>query len=77
MDFFSSIHSFNQGSYLSNCKNQCFVSFKTGLLPLIADFGLINSVGLNEVPHFSHWSPYAPSLLHEGHSPVIYLSDKN
>ena len=53
-DFFSSIHSFNHGSNLSSGKNQCFVSFKTGLFPLKADFGFIKSVGLNDVPHFSH-----------------------
>ena len=47
--------------YKFNGKYQCLVSRITGLLPLMALFGLIKSVGDNEVPHFSHWSPYAPS----------------
>jgi hypothetical protein len=33
--------------------------------------GLISSVGLNVTPHFSHWSPYAFSLPHFGHVPVM------
>ena len=35
----------------------------TGLLPLMALFGLIRSVGLRLVPHFSHW--YLPLDQHE------------
>ena len=31
-----------------------FVSFNEGTLPVIADLGLIKSVALCEVPHFSH-----------------------
>ena len=50
---------------------QCFVSRITGFEPLIALLGLIKSVGASDVPHFSHWSPYAPSAWQWGHSPVM------
>ena len=53
----SSIHWRRNGSHLSKGRYQCLVSFITGWLPLIADFGLIRSVGLKEVPQASHWSP--------------------
>ena len=45
------------GSCLSKGKYQCLVSFITGSLPLMADFGLIRSVAFNDVPQASHWSP--------------------
>jgi hypothetical protein len=35
-------------------QEQCFVDFKIGSAPLMADFGLIKSVALKEVPQFSH-----------------------
>src|SRR5690606_11753620 len=56
--FFPSIsHSSSQGWYLSSGRYQCLVSRSTGALPLSVEMGLIRSVGLSEVPHFSHWSP--------------------
>src|SRR5690606_18599800 len=47
-------HFSSQGWYLSSGRYQCFVSFSTGVLPLKVEMGLIRSVGLREVPHFSH-----------------------
>src|SRR5690606_18732327 len=73
----SIIHSRKNASYWSKGKNQCLVDFNTGVEPVIVDFGLIKSVAFNEVPHFSHWSPYAPSLLHFGQVPVTKRSAKN
>lgn len=67
----SRIHSFNQDSYRSRGRYQCFVLFLTSALPLKADFGLISSSGERVLPHFSHWSPYAPSEPHFGQVPVI------
>src|SRR5690606_4033577 len=71
------IHALKNASYSFSGKNQCLVSFNTGLVPVMVDTGLIKSVAFNEVPHFSHWSPYASSLPHCGQVPVTYLSAKN
>ena len=73
----SRIHSRRKGSHLSSGRYQCFVWRMTGWLPLMADFGLIKSVGLSDVPHASHWSPYACSLPQCGQVPVMYRSARN
>src|SRR2546421_1778083 len=70
------IHSRNHSSCLFNGRNQCFVSFFTGDLPLNVLRGLINWSGLSELPHFSHWSPNALSCPHTGQVPTIYRSAK-
>src|SRR5690606_7994602 len=58
VSFLPSINHFSsQGWYLSRGRYQCLVSRSTGGLPLSVDMGLISSVGLSDVPHFSHWSP--------------------
>src|SRR5690606_9043765 len=51
------IHCFRKSSYSFKGRNQCFVSFKTGLFPEITLRGFIKSVALWLVPQFSHWSP--------------------
>src|SRR5690554_5316302 len=71
------IHSRKKASYSFRGKNQCLVALDTGLVPVMVDTGLIKSVALSEVPHFSHWSPYASSLPHFGQVPVTYRSAKN
>src|ERR1041385_1140303 len=49
-----SMYALSFGDNLSKGKNQFFVCFRTGLLPLNVDFGSIRSVGFNDDPHFSH-----------------------
>src|SRR5690606_25824254 len=53
----SSSHFSSHGWYLSSGRYQCLVSRSTGGFPLNVEIGLIRSVGLSDVPHFSHWSP--------------------
>src|SRR5215212_4889411 len=64
----------SQSSCLFNGRYQCFVFLFTGGLPLNVLTGFINSSGLRDVPHLSHWSPYAFSKPQFGHVPLIYLS---
>ena len=71
------IHSLSHPWYLSSGRYQFFVSYITGFEPLIVLCGLMSSVGDRSRPHFSHWSPYAPSLWQYGHSPVMYRSARN
>ena len=48
-----------------------------GFSPDKVDLGLTKSIAFSELPHFSHWSPYACSNEHLGQVPVTNLSARN
>ena len=48
-----------------------------GFFPDRVDLGLTKSIAFSELPHFSHWSPYASLNEHMGQVPVTNLSARN